>query len=231
MMGLGIGFLVVLALMAAAKPSSAAAPAGPQPRPPEPPVPPPAPPRPVTSAPTPAPVPAPAVPTTPVVTPVVTPGAASDKYVIQAGDTGEKVALKFTGDKNRWRELLGPNPHLKDPTYGIALYTGKTITLPPSWLGLAAAPGAPPIVTPAAPAPVLSTPPTEAGKYVVKSGDTGEKIAFAFTGNKARWPELVTANPSLKDPVYGLRIYANQKINIPPSWTQQGAVSGRRWFV
>ena len=54
-------------------------------------------------------------------------------YVVQSGDTGEKVAQKFTGDKSRWRELLIYNPKLKSAKYGIALYTGKTIILPPDW--------------------------------------------------------------------------------------------------
>lgn len=154
------------------------------------------------------------------------------------GDTGEKIAERFTGAKNRWPELVTVNPTLKDPTYGIRLYAGKTINLPPSWVGLSAPsvqPSAPSpvVVTPVSAPPATMTPPvTPDLKYTVQSGDTGEKIALAFTGAKNRWPELVTANPSLKDPTYGLRIYAGQKINIPPSWApQQTVMSGRRWVV
>jgi hypothetical protein len=54
-------------------------------------------------------------------------------YTVQPGDTGEKIAANYTGDKNRWRELLTVNPALKDPTYGIRLYAGKPINLPSTW--------------------------------------------------------------------------------------------------
>jgi hypothetical protein len=54
-------------------------------------------------------------------------------YTVQPGDTGEKIAAKYTGDKNRWRELLTVNPALKDPTYGIRLYAGRAINLPDAW--------------------------------------------------------------------------------------------------
>jgi LysM repeat protein len=147
---------------------------------------------------------------------------------VKSGDTGEKIAFEYTGNKGRWPELVTANPTLKDPTYGLRIYAGQTIKLPATW-------GAPstPVVTP------VSTPATPGGpaavatsdKYVVKSGDTGEKIALAFTGAKGRWPELVTANPTLKDPTYGLRIYAGQTIKLPPSWIQQAVTSGRRWVV
>jgi hypothetical protein len=68
-------------------------------------------------------------------------------YTVLPGDTGEKIAAKYTGDKNRWRELLTVNPALKDPTYGIRLYAGKTINLPPAWAAsdLAPAPASAPV--------------------------------------------------------------------------------------
>lgn len=144
--------------------------------------------------------------------------APTNKYTVQSGDSGEKVALKFVGDKGRWRELLVTNPSLKDPKYGIALYVGKTITLPDSWVEPIAA--APPTPSTPAPVPVTTTIPvsTGGGKYTVQSGDNGEKVAFAFTGDKNRWRELLTVNPTLADPKYGIALYAGKTINLPPSW-------------
>lgn len=69
-------------------------------------------------------------------------------YTIQPGDTGEKIAAQLTGDKNRWRELLTVNPTLKDPTYGIRLYAGKTINLPPAWAAPAPTPNDSAVVAP-----------------------------------------------------------------------------------
>jgi len=61
-------------------------------------------------------------------------------YIVQAGDTGEKIAERFTGTKNRWPELAAANPKLKDPVYGIRLFTGKTINLPDAWSSSTPAP-------------------------------------------------------------------------------------------
>jgi len=135
-------------------------------------------------------------------------------YIVQSGDTGEKVALKFTGDKSRWRELLTVNPTLKSAQYGIALYTGHRINLPASWPS-----GVP--VLPAAPIPALNVPPTLSSPlktYTVVSGDTGERVAQKFTGDKTRWRELLTVNPTLKSATYGIALYTGHRINIPASW-------------
>ena len=75
----------------------------------------------------------------------------------------------------------------------------------------------------AAPIPTPPKPDTQPltnklATYIVLAGDTGEKIAEKFVHNKARWPELVTVNPTLKDPKYGLKIFAGQRINLPASW-------------
>lgn len=78
-------------------------------------------------------------------------------YLVRSGDTGERIAAAYTGDKNRWRELLTVNPTLRDPTYGIKLYANKTINLPASWGSGAAAPVAQPDVMPSQPPPVAPT--------------------------------------------------------------------------
>jgi len=66
-------------------------------------------------------------------------GYPSSVYVVKDGDNGSKVASMITGDPTRWKELLGPNPRLADPKYGIALYTGNRVTLPASWVAPQAA--------------------------------------------------------------------------------------------
>ncbi len=44
----------------------------------------------------------------------------------------------------------------------------------------------------------VAVPPS--GNYVVQSGDTLESIAQKFLGSSGRWPELITANPGIRDP-------------------------------
>lgn len=61
-------------------------------------------------------------------------GYPSRTYLVKKGDTGIKVAEKITGDGTRWRELLKVNPTLASEKYGIALYAGKRINLPPAWI-------------------------------------------------------------------------------------------------
>jgi len=213
-----------------------------------------------------------AAPSTPAAVPYSAPSGGST-YVVKSGDTGQKIALAFTGDKNRWKELLTVNPKLKDAKYGIRLYAGQTINIPSGWGSGASASSGPSASEDASiraqiyqatdPATldalasalnskpgyqslgalasqraaelramgatatgvqqvqqILSAPASASGgsTYVVKSGDTGEKLALAFTGDKKRWPELAAANPKLKDPKYGIRLYAGKTINLPASW-------------
>jgi nucleoid-associated protein YgaU len=78
-------------------------------------------------------------------------GYPSSTYRVKDGDTGEKVAQLITGDKTRWTELLKTNPSKASDKYGIALYTGNTITLPPSWVSAAPSPA----IMPPAPPPLV----------------------------------------------------------------------------
>jgi LysM repeat protein len=106
----------------------------------------------------------------------------------------------------------------------------------PSWWvkGQSACPGgaAPTVVAPTyvapAPIPVSIAPAASSGSgstYTVRQGDTGEKIAAAYTGDKNRWRELLTVNPNLKDPKYGIALYPNKTINIPASWGGGGGAA------
>jgi hypothetical protein len=71
---------------------------------------------------------------------------------------------------------------------------------------------------------------TPDGKWLVVAGDTGEKIALAVVGNKARWTELKAANPTLMKnraaaaAKYGFPIYANDVINLPGGWVKATVV-------
>jgi len=139
-------------------------------------------------------------------------------YIVKSGDTGSSIAKAYTGNPNRWPELVTVNPSTKDAKIGFKAYAGQRINIPASW------PAGIPVVVQA---PAIASPPPVVNTYTVQSGDTGEKVAQAFTGDKSRWPELVTANPSLKSAQYGISLYAGHKINLPASWpaTPQHAAS------
>ncbi len=135
-------------------------------------------------------------------------------YVVQSGDTGEKIAEKYTGSKSRWPELVKVNPTLADAKYGLKIYAGQRINLPASWpTGIPVLPPTPTPIAPSVPAalPALNS-------YTVIAGDTGEKVAAKFTGSKSRWPELLTVNPTLKSAQYGIALFTGHKINLPASW-------------
>jgi len=58
-------------------------------------------------------------------------------WMVETGDTGEKIAQAVVGAKARWRELLGVNPEIaKRPAskkYGFAIYPGDKVQLPAAW--------------------------------------------------------------------------------------------------
>jgi len=106
------------------------------------------------------------------------------------------------------------NPGSKDAKYGFKANVGQRINLPASW------PSGVPVVLnpPPGVAAVVAPPPPPVHSYVVKAGDTGQKVAQAFTGDLNRWKELLTVNPSLKSAKYGIALYTGHRINLPPSW-------------
>lgn len=53
-------------------------------------------------------------------------------YTIQEGDSLSKIALRFTGDMNRYSEILPLNPDITDADLIIA---GTLLNLPDSWKG------------------------------------------------------------------------------------------------
>lgn len=138
-------------------------------------------------------------------------------YVVKAGDTGTSIAKAYTGNGARWPELVTVNPGSKAPApLGFKANVGQRINIPASW------PAGIPVVSspPAAIAPVVAPAPVPAPghTYTVQNGDMGQKVAQAFTGDVNRWKELLTVNPSLKDPKYGIALYTGHRINIPANW-------------
>lgn len=54
------------------------------------------------------------------------------EYVVKLGDSPWKIAVAFTGDGNRWRELAKANPQAATKD-GMKLWTGRVLKLPTSW--------------------------------------------------------------------------------------------------
>ena len=82
------------------------------------------------------------------------------QWVVESGDTGSKIALKLTGNANRWTELKAVNPNImhRDPAlvkkYGFPIYVNDKVNLPATWIKSTAqtaaqsAPATPSAVTP-----------------------------------------------------------------------------------
>jgi nucleoid-associated protein YgaU len=139
------------------------------------------------------------------------PTATLATYIIKAGDTGTSIAKAYTGNGNRWPELVTVNPSTKDAKVGFKAYPGQRVNIPASW------PAGIPVVSQA---PSIASPPPVAHTYTVQNGDTGMKVAHAFTGDSAKWTELLKANPSLKSAKYGIALYTGHKVNLPANWPE-----------
>jgi hypothetical protein len=64
--------------------------------------------------------------------------SATPTYKWQAGDTGTSVAKALTGNGSRWTELATANPSHKCTQYGFCAKAGDVVTLPASWVSVAA---------------------------------------------------------------------------------------------
>jgi hypothetical protein len=66
------------------------------------------------------------------------------QWIVEKGDTGSKIALKLTGNANRWTELRAINPQVMGrgaaavAKYGFPIYVGDRINLPSSWIKVTA---------------------------------------------------------------------------------------------
>lgn len=54
------------------------------------------------------------------------------KYIVEKGDSPFKIALKLTGNGNRWIELKALNKD-KKPTIDKNIWTGEVLNIPPDW--------------------------------------------------------------------------------------------------
>ncbi len=146
-------------------------------------------------------------------------------WKIESGDIPSKVAQTVVGDASRWKEITSVNPTMtvytdaNGATQLKGWTVGKTIQLPPSWFP-SSIPAAVASTTDGPPFPSPSQYPHgyPSSVYVVKSGDTGTKIAELITGDGNRWKELLVTNPSKADPKYGIAVYTSDKLTLPEAW-------------
>lgn len=143
--------------------------------------------------------------------------AGQNSYVVQAGDTLPKIAMKLYGDPNRWQDLMVIN----NIENGNRIFVGQKLrtTSPNSNVGNAQAAVSRNVTNNAVdnnqvpdheidecPAPSVSADAAEAdasfygqtgGSYTVQRGDTLGKIAKRILGSSRRWRELARANPAI----------------------------------
>lgn len=143
-------------------------------------------------------------------------------YVVEAGDSPQKIAEKFTRNPHRMSELLVANGGKElvslngIPTFA-SLHVGEKITIPQSW-GSDFFPGA------------LGQGP----KYrflTVRAGDTVMSIAQSIVGDASRFWELVAANPQKARVWTGSAwtfqtLTAGEKLRIPTSWNANLGIGG-----
>lgn len=158
-------------------------------------------PEPVRPAPTPAPAvleggnaaiePASLSPTTTTPTPAPTPvvAAAPAVYKVQKGDTFATIARTKLGKESLWTEIQRLNPAVQPSK----LREGQELKLP------TAAPATTPAPTTAKPAldKPLAMPADGMRDYVVRKGDSYEKIAINQLGGRKRTADVIGANPGV----------------------------------
>lgn len=150
---------------------------------------------------------------------------------IKSGDVPYKVAQKLTGDANRWREIPTVNPGMAVKTVNgvtqlVPWKVGNVVQLPPGWFPSAVpAPGAIVSATGGPPFPAPSEYPAgyPSSVYVIRAGDTGEKVAARITGQPGRWRELLATNPKLASATHGISLYTGKSLALPSSWVKPQA--------
>lgn len=140
-------------------------------------------------------------------------GLVGGKYVVEAGDYGAKIVAKL-GHPGEVQALVAANPGV----VWTKLQPGQELELPPGWGGSPApAPAPAPNPGPVGPSNVPSG--ASGRTYTVVAGDYGGKIASKFGKGPAAVPELVAANPQVKD---WQALQPGQELNIPASWPALG---------
>ena len=123
-----------------------------------------------------------------------------NEYVVQAGDTLPKIAMKVYGDPNRWQDLMV----LNNIDNGNRIFVGqKLITVASSNVIAEDSPDVAehevaemPEDSESADASYYSNVSSD-GTYTVKKGDTLGKIAKACLGSTSKWQKIAKANPNI----------------------------------
>lgn len=104
------------------------------------------------------------------------------KYIVEKGDSPFKIALKLTGNGNRWTELKALNADKKPPiTQNI--WTGEVLNIPASWQKPVVKAPPPPVALPSQPAPQApSAVPTAAPTLSVAPGILQAKATLVAWG-------------------------------------------------
>lgn len=122
-----------------------------------------------------------------------------NEYVVQAGDTLPKIAMKVYGDPNRWQDLMV----LNNIDNGNRIFVGqKLITVASSKVNTDA-----PLVaehevaempdeSESADASYFNGVSSD-GTYTVRKGDTLGKIAKVCLGSTSKWQKIAKANPNI----------------------------------
>jgi LysM repeat protein len=115
--------------------------------------------------------------------PTPAPAATPAVYKVQKGDTLASIAKAKLGKESLWTEIQRLNPAVKAST----LKPDQVLKLPTA---PAASPAKPALDEP------LAMPADGAREYVVRKGDTFERIAVAQLGSRKRTDEIRALNPN-----------------------------------
>ncbi|MBI3933887.1 MAG: LysM peptidoglycan-binding domain-containing protein [Acidobacteria bacterium] len=108
---------------------------------------------------------------------------------VNPGDSLWKIAARYLGDGNQWREIASANPELANPD---RIQAGQQIRLPGE----------------------SATAATAANQVRVQAGDSLWKLAKAQWGNGQAWSCIAESNPQIQD---SSRIFPGQTLTLPPS--------------
>ncbi|MBI2818983.1 MAG: LysM peptidoglycan-binding domain-containing protein, partial [Acidobacteria bacterium] len=106
---------------------------------------------------------------------------------VSSGDSLWKIARRYLGDGNQWREIASANPEIADPNL---IQVGQQIRLPGESDAVAVA----------------------TNQVRVQAGDSLWKLAQAQWGNGQAWSCIAESNPQIQD---FSKIYPGQTLALP----------------
>jgi nucleoid-associated protein YgaU len=117
--------------------------------------------------------------------------AVSSVITVNPGDSLWKLASRYLGDGNQWKEIASANPEIADPNL---IRVGQQIRLPASL-------------------PMENTAvATAANRIKVQPGDSLWKLAESHWGTGLAWSCIAESNPQIED---SFRIYPGQTLALP----------------